>query len=145
MGQVRGCDVPEDLFYHVDNNVWVRRESDGTITLGVTAYGCALCGPVVSCSPRKAGESIKRDRSCATLESGKWVGPVKSPVNGELLEVNAALAGSPELINRDPYGAGWIARMRPDDWEGDASELVAGPDAPTQFEARMDADGFQGV
>ena len=142
MGVVRGCDVPEELFYHVDNNVWARRESDGTVTVGVTAYGCALCGPVVSCSHRKVGDSIKRDRSCATLESGKWVGPVKAPVSGELLEVNAALAYTPELINQDPYGAGWIARLKPTDWNGDARGLVTGADALGGFETRMDADGF---
>ncbi|UCE88196.1 MAG: glycine cleavage system protein H [Pseudomonadota bacterium] len=142
MGVVRGCDVPEALFYHIDNNVWARRESDGTVTVGVTAYGCALCGPVVSCSPRKPGDAIKRDRSCATLESSKWVGPVKAPVSGELLEVNAVLSDTPGLINQDPYGAGWIARLKPTNWDGDAGELVTGADALGRFETRMDADGF---
>ncbi|SEP83325.1 glycine cleavage system H protein [Ectothiorhodospira magna] len=144
MGAVKGCDLPETLLYSIDNNVWVRREADGNVTLGMTAYACALAGPVESYTPKKAGKEVKKGRSCATLESGKWVGPAKTPISGEVVAVNEAVSASPGLINQDPYGQGWLVKIKPADWDADAVDLKTGADALTAFQAKMDADGFNG-
>lgn len=144
MGAVRGCEIPEDLKYNVENNVWARQESDGTVTIGMTSYAASLAGQIVSYTPKKVGKSVKKDKSCATVESGKWVGPAKSPVAGDVVEVNDAVAGKPGLINDDPYGEGWLVKIQPSDWDGDSSDLVTGGDAASAFESKMDADGFEG-
>ncbi len=144
MGSVRGCNIPEDLSYNVDNNVWARREADGTVTVGLTAYACSLAGEIVAYTPKKAGKDIAKDKSCATVESGKWVGPVKTPVTGAVVAVNDAVAGKPGLINKDPYGEGWIVKMKPTDWDGESKTLKAGSDAIKAFEAKMDSEGFKG-
>ena len=144
MGAVRGCDIPEDLLYNIESNVWVRKEADGTATVGLTSYACSLAGQIVSYTPKKVGKSVKQDKSCATVESGKWVGPAKTPVGGEVVATNDAVTAKPGLINEDPYGEGWLVKIKPDDWDGESSALKTGADALSAFEAKMDADGFGG-
>ena len=144
MGAVRGCDIPEDLMYNVENNVWVRKESDGTATVGLTSYACSLAGTIVSYTPKKVGKSVKKDKSCTTVESGKWVGPAKTPVTGEVTETNEKVAANPGLINEDPYGEGWLIKLKPEDWDGEVADLKTGSDALAAFEAKMEADGFGG-
>jgi len=144
MGSVRGCNIPEDLSYNVDNNVWARREADGTVTVGLTSYACSLAGEIVAYTPKKAGKEIAKDKSCATVESGKWVGPVKAPVTGSVLAVNEAVSNKPGLINKDPYGEGWVVKMKPTDWDSDSKSLKVGGDAAKAFDAKMDSEGFKG-
>lgn len=144
MGVVRGCNIPEDLHYNIENNVWARREPDGTVTVGLTAYACSLAGEIVAYTPKKAGKAIDKDKSCATVESGKWVGPVKSPVAGEVVAVNEAVSAKPSLINKDPYGEGWIVKLKPSNWDEDSKGLKTGQEALAAFEAKMQADGFKG-
>jgi glycine cleavage system H protein len=144
MAAVRGCNIPEDLLYNIENNVWVRRESDGTATVGLTSYAASLAGQIVSYTPKKPGKEVKKDKSCATVESGKWVGPAKTPVTGEVTDTNPAVAAKPGLINEDPYGEGWLVKIKPQDWDGESGDLKTGADAMAAFEAKMEADGFGG-
>lgn len=144
MGAVRGCNIPEDLYYNVENNVWARREDDGTVTVGMTSYACSLAGQIVSYTPKKVGKDVKQDKSCATVESGKWVGPVKAPVAGEVTAINDAVSANPGLINQDPYGDGWLVKMKAGDWDGESGALVTGGGALSAFESKMEADGFGG-
>ncbi len=144
MGVVRGCEIPEDLLYDVDNNIWARVEDDGTVTVGLTSYACALAGQIVSYTPKKVGKKVKKGKSCATVESGKWVGPAKSPVGGEVAAINDAVAANPGLINQDPYGEGWLVKIKPDDLDEDKADLVTGQAALEAFEKKMEADGFGG-
>ncbi len=78
------------------------------------------------------------------MESGKWVGPAKSPVAGEVVEVNDAVSSKPALINEDPYGEGWLVKLKPDDWDSDVGDLTTGQDALQAFEQKMEAEGFGG-
>lgn len=144
MATVKGCNIPDDLYYNVENNVWLRREADGTVTLGMTAYAAALAGQIVSCTPKKVGRSVEQNKSAATVESGKWVGPVKAPVSGEVVAINDAVVSSPATINSDPYGSGWMVRLKPVKWDADSGGLVTGGAAATAFEAKMNAEGFAG-
>jgi len=141
---VRGCDIPDELFYNVDSNVWARLDESGDITIGMTSYACSLSGQIVSYTPRRPGKLVKKNKSCATVESGKWVGPVKAPVSGEVLELNPLLESQPELINADPYGQGWILKLRPSNWVEEADELSSGAIALTKFDEKMEVDGFGG-
>lgn len=144
MATVRGCNFPDDLYYNVENNVWARIEADGTVTVGMTAYGCALAGEIVSCLPKQPGKEIEQNKSVATVESGKWVGPVKAPVGGKIVAINDELDANPGLMNADPYDNGWVVRLRPANWDGDAVGLITGGALATAFDAKMDAEGFAG-
>jgi glycine cleavage system H protein len=144
MALVRGCYFPDDLYYNVDDNVWARREPDGDVIIGMTTYGCALSGEIVAWTAKKAGRAIDQNKSTGTVESGKWVGPVKAPVSGEIIAVNEAAVVAPHTINTDPYGAGWLIRMKPSDWAGESGSLLRGQTAAEAFEAKMQTEGFPG-
>lgn len=144
MASVKNCNLPDDLYYNVENNVWARLEADGSIVIGMTAYACSLAGEVVAYTPKKVGKDIDQNKSVATIESGKWVGPVKAPVSGQIIATNDAVAAKPAIINADPYGAGWLIKMQPSDWAGQSASLVTGAAVATAFEAKMNADGFAG-
>jgi glycine cleavage system H protein len=144
MPTVRGCNLPDDLLYDVDNHIWFTELPDGTVRLGMTAVAAALAGQVVAVTPKKAGRSVEAGKSCATIESGKWVGPAKSAAAGEVAAVNAAVAAKPGLINEDPYGEGWLVALKPADWASVKPTLTPGSEVAPKYEAKMQADGFEG-
>lgn len=144
MAEVRGCKLPDDLLYDVANHIWFKELDDGTVKLGMTTVATALAGQLVAFTPRKAGRSVESGKSCATVESGKWVGPAKSAAAGEIVAVNEALVAKPALANEDPYGAGWMVIVRPTDWAAVKATLTPGAEVAPQYEAKMDADGFAG-
>lgn len=144
MATVRDCEFPDDLYYDIQSNIWARPEGDGTVTVGMTAYGCSLAGPLVSFLAKPVGKEVRQGKSCATVESGKWVGPVTAPVGGEIAAVNEAVVNNPGLINAAPYGEGWLLRLRPFNWDAESAILVRGEAALRQFEEKMAADGFGG-
>jgi len=142
MAEVRGCSIPSDLYYWPEKHVWARPEDDGTVTVGVTDVAQAMAHAIISALPKPAGRSAKKGRSLGTIESGKWVGPVTSPVAGEIVETNPVLATDPGVINRDPYGEGWYVKIRPADWEADAADLVTGEEGVAAYEAFLEAEGI---
>lgn len=138
MAEINGCKIPEDLYYLAgDKLVWARFEDDGTVTAGVPDPGQAVAGKVMAVTPKKVGRTIARGKSMGTLESGKWVGPIPAPISGEIVEVNEAVAGNPSLVNDDPYGAGWIVKLRPTDAAEEKAELVTGQAAIEAFQQLM--------
>ena len=144
MPTVRGCNLPDELLYDVDNNIWYRENADGTVTLGMTAVAAAMAGQLVAFTAKKVGRSVDAGKSCATVESGKWVGPAKIAFDAEVAEVNDALTANPKLANADPYGEGWMARVRPKDWSVAKPSLVPGAAVAAPYEAKMTADNFAG-
>ena len=144
MSQVRGCDLPDDLLYDVDNNIWYRENDDETVTVGMTAIAGAMAGQIVAITPKRAGRKVVPGRSCATVESGKWVGPAKLLSGGEVVEVNKDIVATPSLANSDPYAGGWLLRVKIDDWGTIKSQLTPGTQIAAPYEAKMEADGFAG-
>ena len=113
--------VPPELRYTKDHE-WVRVEGD-TATVGVTAYAAEQLGDVVFVELPDAGRSLEQHATFGVVESVKAVSDLFAPITGEVAEVNAALAGSPELVNSDPYGTGWMIRVRVAD-AGQVDELL---------------------
>lgn len=143
MAIVNNCNLPHDLYYVVEKHVWARRGDDGLVTVGMTDVAQNLAKTIISVTPKSVGRTVAKGRSLATVESGKWVGPVPSPVTGEILEVNEALVSTPSTLNRDPYGEGWIARLRPEDWDADARDLVTGEDGIEAYRRFLEAEGIE--
>ena len=144
MPTVRGCNLPDDLLYDVDNNMWFKEVGDGTVKLGMTAVAVAMAGQLVACTPKKAGRSVQAGKSCATVESGKWVGPAKSIAGGEVVAVNDTVVSKPSTCNTDPYGEGWLILLKPEDWNGVKPQLTPGSAVADKYEAKMAADNFKG-
>jgi glycine cleavage system H protein len=101
---------PEDLLYHPEHD-WVRIEGD-VATFGVTWYAQDTLGEVVFFDPPTVGTTVTKDESYAEVESVKAVSDVVAPLSGEIVEVNASLGDSPETVNSDPYGEGWMVKVR---------------------------------
>lgn len=101
---------PDDLLYHPEHD-WARIDGD-TATLGITWYAQDALGEVVFVEPPEVGSTITADESYAEVESVKAVSDVIAPLSGEIVEVNEGLKDNPEAINEDPYGEGWIAKIK---------------------------------
>lgn len=144
MPDVRGCQLPDDLLYDVENHIWLKELDDGNIKIGMTTVATAMAGQLVAFTPKKVGRAVQAGKSCATVESGKWVGPAKSAVGGEIVAVNDALVSKPALANEDPYGAGWMVVIKPEDWASVKGTLTPGSQVAPKYEAKMSADGFAG-
>ncbi len=138
MATVRGCNIPEDRFYWVEKHVWARLEADNMVTIGITDVAQNMAKGIVNATPKDAGRTVQKGKSAGTLESGKWVGPVTSPVTGEIAEVNEMMKAKPSLINSDPYGEGWFVRVKPTDWAGESVALVTGDAAVAAYQKFME-------
>lgn len=109
----------------------------------MTSIATAMAGQLVAFTPKKVGRSVRAGRSCATVESGKWVGPAKSAAGGEVVAVNDELLTNPSLANQDPYAA-WMVQLKPDDWDSVKAGLTPGSAVAGPYEAKMDSEGFAG-
>lgn len=144
MSKVRGCDLPDDLLYDVDNHIWFTELPDGNVRLGMTTVAAAMAGQLVAVTPKKVGRSVRAGQSCATVESGKWVGPARSAAAGDIVAVNETVVSKPSTANADPYGEGWLVVLKPANWDAVKRTLVSGAEMATRYEAKMAADNFPG-
>jgi glycine cleavage system H protein len=120
------ANYPPDLLYHAEHD-WARVEGEEA-TLGITWYAQDSLGEVVFFDPPAVGTTLSKDEPYAEVESVKAVSDVVAPLSGEIVEVNDALADTPQAINEDPYGAGWLVKVRLAD--------------PAECGALMDADTY---
>jgi len=124
---VADASYPEDLLYHPAHD-WARVEGEQA-TLGITWFAQEALGEVVFFEPPPVGTSVSKDAAYAEVESVKAVSDVIAPLSGEVVEVNAGLAENPHAINEDPYGEGWLVRVRLSD--------------PSERQALMDAASYE--
>jgi glycine cleavage system H protein len=143
MPNVRGCNLPDDLLYDVENHTWFTEVGNGNVRIGMTTIATAMAGQLVAFTPKKVGRSVRAGKSCATVESGKWVGPAKSAAGGEVVGINEELVANPGLANQDPYAA-WLVEIAPEDWDSVKGTLTPGSAVAGPYEAKMEADGFAG-
>lgn len=103
---------PDDLLYHQEHD-WVRIGDDGeTAIMGITWYAQDALGEVVFFDPPSVGDTLVKDESYAEIESVKAVSDVFAPMSGEVIEVNGRIADDPSVVNEDPYGDGWLVKVR---------------------------------
>ncbi|MGJ0193676.1 glycine cleavage system protein GcvH [Pantoea sp. RRHST58] len=120
--------VPNELKYR-DSHEWVRKEADGTFTVGITEHAQELLGDMVFVDLPDVGNSYSAGDECAVAESVKAASDIYAPVSGEIVAVNEALGDAPELVNSEPYAAGWLFRIK----ASDESEL----------DSLLDADAYK--
>jgi glycine cleavage system H protein len=126
---VADASYPEDLLYHAEHD-WARVEGDEA-TFGITWYAQDSMGEVVFFDPPKVGTTVTKDSPYTEVESVKAVSDVIGPLSGEIIAVNDDLSDSPEKINEDPYGEGWLVRVKLSD--------------PAEQEALLDAAAYEGT
>jgi glycine cleavage system H protein len=106
--------IPADLKY-LESHEWARLESDGTVTVGISDHAQSALGDLVFVEVPEIGKTVEKGAATAVVESVKAASDVYSPVSGEIVAVNEALSGAPELVNQDPYGQGWLFKVKPSD------------------------------
>jgi glycine cleavage system H protein len=119
--------LPTELRYAASHE-WARLEEDGSVVVGITDHAQDALGDVVFVELPEVGASVAMGSECSVVESVKAASDIYAPISGEILEVNEALEDAPETINTDPYGDGWMFRLRPDNEE--------------QLNDLLDADGY---
>ena len=141
--KIKGCVVVKDLHYNINNNTWIKVVDDNTVVVGMTDIAQSLAGPLLHAKTKSPGTARRLGKPIATVESGKYVGPVKSPVTGEITKVNEALASDAGLINRSPYRDGWIVEMSAENLAADLADMVTGDDAITAYTEKIEQDGIE--
>lgn len=145
MANIRGCNLPEDLYYMIEKHVWAMPMEGGIVRIGMTSVAGKLSGgklAAITVKAKNIGQEVKQGKSVATLESSKFVGPVPAPVTGILQRANEKLAADPNIAIADPYGEGWIAEMKASNWDGEKGMLVTGADGLAKYQAKLEADGI---
>lgn len=140
MAEYKGFRIPEDLAYDLGYHVWVRMEGD-LVVVGATDPAQASAGEIIHLSVKKPGTRLARGAILATLESAKYMGPMRSPVTGTVEAVNPELAKTPTLVNRDAYGT-WVAKIRPEKQTEEFALLTPGGAAATQYGPIIDKWGI---
>lgn len=125
-------ELPGDLLYTKEHE-WLRREDDGSVTVGITDHAQAALGDLVYVELPEVDQELEAEGEMAVVESVKAASDVYAPIAGKVVEVNEELADDPEKINEDPYGDGWIVRIEPAD-DADESELMS----PDDYQALLD-------
>jgi len=143
MTTINGCNIPEDLYYLTEKHVWARPEGEGLLIVGMSDVAQHLAGNILTLTAKKVGRNVPKGQSVATIESAKWVGPVPAPVSGEIVDVNEAVRKNPKILNSDPYGEGWIVKLKPTDWEGEKVALASGPSGIETYRAFLDSQGIR--
>jgi glycine cleavage system H protein len=141
---LRGCDFPEDLHYHADYNVWARRDPGGDVVIGATSFGVALAVDFIAFMPKPLGTEVDAGRAVGLLELAKTIVSVRTPVKGTIVGANDAAVADPSIIRDDPYGAGWLIRLKAADWEEARRPLVTGAAIAPAFEEAMELENFTG-
>ncbi|BCU69134.1 glycine cleavage system protein H [Stygiolobus caldivivus] len=144
MANVSNCEIPENLYYFIEgkNTVWAKAESPDTIVVGITDLAQTMAGKVVKVRLKKKGTKVEKGKPVATMESGKWAGPVPAPVAGEIVDVNAEVEKNPVVVNQDPYGKGWLVKMKVNNPE-DLKQLATGSAAVSKLTELINSEKLQ--
>ena len=114
--------IPTNLKY-LESHEWARAETDGTVTVGISDHAQHALGDLVFVDVPEVGRSLSKGTAAAVVESVKAASDVYSPVSGEVIAANEKLSGSPELVNTDPYGEGWLFKIKPSN-TGELAQLL---------------------
>ncbi len=134
MVKVKDYNLPDDLLYH-EQHMWVRVDGDQAI-VGVDDFTQKAAGEVTYVELPSEGDTFEAGDLAGSIETGKWVGKLYCPVSGEIIEVNMAVTDDPSLINKDPYGQGWLFKVRMNS-QSDLEKLMKSADAIAWLEGEI--------
>ncbi len=125
MVEIEGYKLPDELYYTKDHT-WARVEDDGTVTVGMDAFGAKAAGNIEFIDLPMEDDEFESGEAFGSLESAKWVGGLLMPVGGTVIAVNDKIEDELNLLSEDPYGEGWIIKIRPTHLKDDLKALVHG-------------------
>ncbi|MBI5001433.1 MAG: glycine cleavage system protein H [Euryarchaeota archaeon] len=127
MAMIEGYDMPDDLYYHQEH-AWVKTEPGGTARIGMSDFYQKSAGDTTYIDLPLEGDAASQGETCGKIQSAKWVGKFVSPLSGEIIKVNEELEQDCTLINKDPYGRGWIMIVKPSSLDEELKALIHGLD-----------------
>ncbi|MCD4655553.1 glycine cleavage system protein GcvH [bacterium] len=127
MDQILGYNMPLELYYHPEHT-WVRQEENDVLVIGMTELYLQNAGDTTYIDLPEEDDEIEQGETAGKIQSSKWVGKLIAPVSGEVIEVNEDLEDDFMLLNQDPYGDGWIMKIKPSNWDDEKKELMFGTD-----------------
>jgi glycine cleavage system H protein len=127
-------EFPPHLLYDIENQIWYEPLGDGTIRAGFTRWAVNLMGEILVFTPKRLNFDVEKEKSFGVVEGGKWVGSARAAFDGVVVRHNERLDRTPELLNQDPYGEGWMLVVRPSrgDWR---DKLVDGASVRSAFDS----------
>ena len=138
-----GCEFHSELFYDDEFQIWLRREDDDTLTVGMTDLSQTIAGKIIHVRVRRPGTRRPPGKPVATIESGKWAGPIPNFIDCTIVEANDEVLENPVLLNSDPYNA-WIARVQPTNGADAAlTEFLTGDEAEKGYCKRAKDEDIQ--
>jgi glycine cleavage system H protein len=137
MAEAERVQLPDDLYYHPEDHLWVRLEG-GLARVGLDALAQRSAGSVSAVRLKPAGRPVAQGKPFGTMEAGKYVGPLKAPIAGQVVEVNEEVMSSPRLLNADPYGRGWLVVLDPENAPRDLAALIHGESVRPWLERSVD-------
>lgn len=139
--EIKGYNMPDELYYD-ENHFWVKAEGD-LLVMGMDDFAQKLAGEIVYVQLPDDGKKVKSGKKFAKVESGKWLGKVNGPVDGEIVEVNEELEENPAVINEDCYGKGWMYKIKPNNI-ADVEKLMKGDAVEAWLNAEIEKYADQG-
>jgi len=130
--EIQGYNMPEELYYHSED-AWVKVEPDGNVKVGMDDFYQKQAGDTTYVDLPFEGDAVTQGETCGKIQSSKWVGKLVAPISGEIIEVNRDLESDCRLINKDPYGAGWIMKIKPSNLDEELKKLAHSPEGIKKF------------
>ena len=134
MAQVADYYLPDELYYHPTDLLWVRLD-ENLARVGLNQFSQASAGTIRHVRLMPPGKIREQGQNFGTMEAGKYVGPLRMPLGGKVVEINEAVMREPALINRDPYGAGWLVLLEPSQLADELANLIHGENVQPWLEA----------
>ncbi len=136
---------PDNRYYDDANHMWAKwDEAANRVVVGIDALGLEALGEIAYISLQAVGIPVQRGNSIGVLEAAKMTGDVVAPISGTLVARNEPVMRDPSMVDDDPYGAGWLVAIEPNDWQTEAAELIHGPQIPGWVEAEIERYRSQG-
>ena len=127
MVEIEGYKLPDELYYTKDHT-WARIEDNGSVTVGLDAYGTKAAGNIEFIDLPMEDDDFEAGEAMGSLESAKWVGGLLMPVSGTIIEVNENIEDDLDILKEDPYGEGWLVKLKPSNLKDDLKGLIHGVD-----------------
>jgi glycine cleavage system H protein len=127
---------PDDLYYHKEH-FWAKVEGD-VATIGTTDFAQKLAGQVVYIELPSVGKAVEQGKPCGSMESGKWVGRIYSPLSGKIEAINSELEDNPELINESPYEKGWMCKIKTSNLQEELKNIMKSDSLPEFIKSEIE-------
>ena len=136
MAIIEGFNMPDELYYHTEHS-WAKIERDGKVRVGMSDFFQQEAGNVVYVDLPDEGDDIEQGEVCGKVQTRKWIGKLVAPVSGEIVEVNEEVNDDNTIINKDPYGKGWVLVVEASNLDADLANLIHGDKVPEWIKSEV--------